>query len=339
MKKPSISDVAEKAGVSPATVDRVLNNRWGASPRSREKVALAVRELRFGELPKDLLVRSLPRLRFLFILPLRASSFTDLIVRGIREAPAAVQDCRIANDIVHVDTHDGPAIVRALQQVDVSRYDGVGLFVTEANGVSAEVNRLVAAGLKVVCLVSDLPATARHHFVGIDNLAAGRVAANLMGRFIGSRRGLVSILVGSLGSRDQRERMLGFEEVLRKKYPNLALLPAQEGRSDPRTNAIITSKLIQKKDLLGIYAVGAGNRGIYEALGDEKRIVFVSHDLTPINRSGLLSGAADAIIAQDPGHITRSAVRILRAHCLSKSIVKAQEQIRIDIILPDSVAA
>ena len=45
--KPTVHDIASHAGVSLATVDRVLNRRPGVSARTREKVDKAVHELGF----------------------------------------------------------------------------------------------------------------------------------------------------------------------------------------------------------------------------------------------------------------------------------------------------
>ncbi len=53
---PTIHDVAKKAGVSPSTVSRVLNDRPGISEETRERVLRAAREL--GYLP-DMAARSL----------------------------------------------------------------------------------------------------------------------------------------------------------------------------------------------------------------------------------------------------------------------------------------
>ncbi|MDR1677904.1 MAG: LacI family DNA-binding transcriptional regulator, partial [Deltaproteobacteria bacterium] len=47
MKKVSIQDVAAAAGVSTATVDRVLNNRQGVHPKTTEKVKLAILKLNY----------------------------------------------------------------------------------------------------------------------------------------------------------------------------------------------------------------------------------------------------------------------------------------------------
>ena len=66
----------------------------------------------------------------------------------------------------------------------------------------------------MVTLVSDVPRARRAHYVGIDNSAAGRTAASLLGRFLAGRTGKVGLIAGSIALRDHIERQLGFEQVI-----------------------------------------------------------------------------------------------------------------------------
>ena len=45
----------------------------------------------------------------------------------------------------------------------------------------------------------------------------------------------------------------------------------------------------------------------------------------------------DAIIAQDPGHEARSAIRVLLALARNEPILAEQEKIRIDIVMRDNL--
>ena len=82
-----------------------------------------------------------------------------------------------------------------------------------------------AQGVAVVTLVSDVPGSERAHFVGIDNSAAGRTAATLMGRYLRGRKGSVGVIAGSLSLRDHAERHFGFMQVMQQEYAALRLLP------------------------------------------------------------------------------------------------------------------
>ena len=134
----------------------------------------------------------------------------------------------------------------------------------------AAIDDLAARDVAVVTLVSDAPSSRRMHYVGIDNPAAGRTAATLMGRFLRGRTGTVGVIAGSLALRDHAERQFGFHQILTSEYPDLAAAAgarrARRQRTHPR---VLTAELLERHpDLLGIYSAGAGNRGIAAALED-----------------------------------------------------------------------
>jgi LacI family transcriptional regulator len=207
--------------------------------------------------------------------------------------------------------------------------------------VRAAIDDLACRGVPVVTLVSDAPTSRRLHYVGIDNPAAGRTAATLMGRFLGGRRGAIGVVAGSLVLRDHAERQFGFHQILSSEYPDLVPLPAVEGRDDnQRTRAATAGLLARQPDLVGLYSVGAGNRGIAAALQESARareVVWIAHELTVHTRALLLGGVIDAIINQDPGHEARSAARVLLAHCWGDPVMADQERVNIDIFLRDNL--
>ena len=190
-------------------------------------------------------------------------------------------------------------------------------------------------------LVSDVPGSKREHYAGIDNSSAGRTAANLMGRFLRGARGKVGLIAGSLALRDHIERQFGFEQVMAHEFPHLTALPVRESRDDWRKLEDMTAQLLaEHPDLVGLYNVGGGTKGIVaglEASGRQHEIVFIAHELTDPTRRGLVRGTIDAIINQDPGHEVRSAVRVLMAKADSVPLIESQERIRIDIFVRDNL--
>ena len=149
------------------------------------------------------------------------------------------------------------------------------------------------------------------------------------------------VILGSLSRRDQFDRYVGFEETLRSRFPALRVLPVCENHCDPRESSAIAGDLIRRHDdLVAIYSGGAGNSGIIDAIETADaadRIVFVMHELSERAARGLRSGVVDAVLNQDTGHMARSAVRVLKAHCLGTLINSQQERIRMDICLADSL--
>jgi LacI family transcriptional regulator len=177
--------------------------------------------------------------------------------------------------------------------------------------------------------------------VGVDNTAAGRTAATLVGRFVGKQPAKVAIILGSLSLRDHAERYFGFNQVMAHEHPHLTVLPPLEGQDDAARNEVLTSELFAAHpDLAAIYSMGAGNSGISTALRSAGRAhdtVFVGHELTPASRTDLLDGTMDAVINQDAGHEIRSALRVALAQWSQEPVIADQERIRIDIYLKDNL--
>ncbi|MFN4141852.1 LacI family DNA-binding transcriptional regulator [Aestuariivirga sp.] len=340
MARATIEDVAEEAGVSVATVDRVLNGRAAVRPRTAERVAQAIRRLNYQP---DRLAARLARAReyrFCFILPEGSNAFMIALADAVREEAARMAGEKVAIDLFHTDVFDAQALAATLDGIGTA-YDGTAVVALDHPRVREAINALSERGVSVVTLVSDVPNSKRIHYVGIDNSAAGRTAGTLMGRYTCGRRGKVGLIAGSLSLRDHVERQFGFEQVIAADFPNLALLPVREGRDDSAKMLRLAEQLIaDHPDLVGIYNVGAGSRGIAAALaqaGRSRDIVFITHELTDDTRRALIDGTIDIIINQDAGHEVRSAIRVLMCKADRAPIVDAMERIRIDIYLRDNI--
>jgi LacI family transcriptional regulator len=339
MAKFTIQDVARKAGVSVATIDRVLNHRPGVRAPTVAKVEAAIRELNYQP---DRIAARLARAReyhFCFILPVSTSEFMTRIADEVRDAAERMEAERVAISVKKVDVFDGELLSRSLDELGPG-IDGVAVVALDHPAVRESINSLVARGIHVVTLVSDVPGSKRLHYAGIDNSSAGRTAANLMGRFLRGMSGKVGLFAGSLALRDHIERQFGFEQVVAHEYPNLAVLPVRESRDDwHRVEEMTAQLLAEHPDLIGIYNVGGGTRGIVSALeaAGRKDIVFIAHEVTDVSRRALIRGTLDAIINQDAGHEVRSAVRVLMAKADNAPLVESQERIRIDIFMRDNL--
>ncbi len=335
-----LEDVARAAGVSVATVDRVVNRREGVREKTIARVEAAVAKLGYRADPAAARLARNQTFRFVFILPTGANSFMSLLAEQVERTADWLAGQRAFIDILRVDVFDAEALAGALESVS-SAYQGVATIALDHPRVRAAIDDLAERGIPVVTLVSDAPSSRRLHYVGIDNPAAGRTAATLMGRFLGGRKGAVGIVAGSLALRDHAERQFGFHQVLSSEYPDLVALPAVEGRDDSEGTRAVTAELLARRpDLVGIYNVGAGNRGIaaaLEASGRAAEIVWIAHELTIHSRRLLLRGVVDAIISQDPGHEARAAGRVLLSISCGEPILEEEARIRIDIFLRDNL--
>jgi LacI family transcriptional regulator len=339
--RPTVHDIAEKAGVSLATVDRVLNRRKGVRAETVLRVEQVIASLGYQ---RDLAAANLAKSRvypLVFVVPEGENSFMRGLEMAVHEARRRSSVERTDVRLLTVPPFDEGALAHALDGLNVEGLAGVALVATESPAVRRSVARLADAGVPVVTLVSDLPSARRRHYVGIDNVAAGRTAASLLGRFLSHRPGKVAVLAGSMLVRDHVERRLGFDQVMRAEFTDLEVLPVIEGRDEAETaERLVGEMLDRERDVVGIYSLGAGNRGLISALkarGLNGKIEVVAHELTDHARQALADGVFAAVINQDAGHEVRSAIRVMKALADGVDLVDGQERIRIDIFLRDNL--
>lgn len=334
--KPTVNDVAKMAGVSLATVDRVLNERPGVRSVTIEKVLGAVTSLGYV---RDAAAANLARkrfYRFMFILPETSNEFVQALERDIAWLATCNTHQRTSFSCLKVAPFDPQALVSALDDLDANDTDGVGVFGPDTPAVSQAIERVRHRGIAVVTLVADLPKSQRHHFIGIDNVAAGRTAARLMGRFMGGS-GRILIITGSHLANDHLERVHGFEAVMREDFPAIEIVTTLEGRDDADLiHRRLPDVFNVNPDIVGIYSAAAGNPGLIRYLRETeqyKEMVVVAHELTDSSKDALANGIFDVVISQDTGHLVRSTTRLLEATVDQVPFDQSQERIRIDVHL------
>jgi len=319
----------------------VLNQRPGVRDETIARVEAAISTLGYI---RDVSAANLAKrqaYRFAFVIPEGSNSFMRGLEAEVETARQYSAADRIEVSVHKVPPFDGPALAAVLDGLDTTRYSGVALVATEDVAVRDALARLRRSNVPVVTLVSDVPDFQCDAYVGIDNVAAGRTAARLMGNFLGGRRGKIALVAGSMLVRDHVERRMGFEQVIGTDYPQLHCLPVIEGKDDGRlVEQYLSACLAAHEDVVGVYNMGAGNRGLIEVMSANvarKERVVVAHELTEHTRRALKAGIMDAIIHQDAGHEVRSALRILKAHIDKTTVLAAQETIRIEIYLNENL--
>ncbi|BFO19248.1 hypothetical protein SHKM778_56360 [Streptomyces sp. KM77-8] len=144
--------------------------------------------------------------------------------------------------------------------------------------ITAAVGRLAAAGIPVVTLVTDLPASARIGHVGSDNRAAGATAAYLMGQWLGDRPGHVLTSLSSGAFRNEEEREMGFRATMRARQPGRALVEIAEGHGlDAATQYdLVRAALERDPGIRAVYSIGGGNIATLRAFSDAGRSAWCS---------------------------------------------------------------
>jgi LacI family transcriptional regulator len=309
--RATIVEIARAAGVSTATVDRTLNNRPGVKPRTRSQVIDAA--IRLGYLPEHrdaALPRAGAAVGIDFVLPGGTNTFLKVLAGQLAaQAAARLGDAEIR--VHRIDDFDPGALARKLAELK-GRSQAIGVLPLDHPLVREAIREVVAGGVPVLTMVSDISNVSRLGYVGIDNRAAGRLAGHLLGRLMRPEGREVALFAGSLSYRGHEEREMGFRHLLAEEYPELAIVELREVRDDAeRAFAEAKALLAAYPRLAGVYNIGGGNRGIARALeeaGRAREVTFIGHELTEFTRRLLVTGTVDAVIDQNPRVEARDAV-------------------------------
>ncbi|MEQ1956808.1 LacI family DNA-binding transcriptional regulator [Mesorhizobium sp. CN2-181] len=339
MSRPFLAkDIALQAGVSLATVDRVLNGREGVRQHTVRRVEQAIRELGQQRAQVGIVGR-----KFILDLVMEAPvRFSDAVRSALEtEMPAlhpAVFRCRhhLSEKRTAADT------VSLLDAIRRRGSNGVLLKAPDVAEIVSAVDRLVREGIPVVALVTDLPNSRRHAYVGVDNRAAGETAAYLIGEWLGSRRADVLVTLSSSRFRGEEEREIGFRRVLRERYPSIDVVEVSEGYGiDGATGDLVHAALRRNPGIAAVYSAGGGNAAIVQAFAEMRRPchVFIGHDLDADNLVLLRSRRISAVLHHDLRQDMRSAcIHVMQAQgALPKSVMSAPSNV--SVITPFNMPA
>jgi LacI family transcriptional regulator len=336
----TVAEIAARAGVGTATVDRVLNNRPGVNPQTVRHVLQVVAELG-GPAPRGRPRRG-ENFRFAFVLPAAESPFVGLVDRQIAQAAGDFRHQHITELTHRFDAGDPPRFAEQLAQL--AECEGIALMAPDLPPVKLAINELVRGGVHVVTLFSDVAGSMRETHIGTDARAAGRTAGLLLGRM--APHGRDTLLLASQATRlsAEIERRIGFAQVIEERFPRLKLLrmpdiPADEPGAS-RSLARFLKKGVDPSAVAGLYNVGSGSAGLVRALeaaGLSGTVGVAAHDFTDDHRALLGSGGLSYVLSQDIHYCVLAAARVLRALCENVRGALNVVQPRVEILTAENL--
>ncbi len=317
-QRATLTDVARAAGVSSATVDRVLNSRLPVKEATALRVIEAAERLGHhgARLMRERLREHTDLRSFGFCLQKRHASFYRRFAEDLNAAVAAPGQARAVAVIEYIDALDPAEIARRI--LDVGRQvDALALVSIEHPHVSEAIRTLHAEDRPCWTLLSDLSVPERAGHVGVDGRKSGRTAAWTISR-MARAPGPVAVFVGSYRYLGQEACGMSFRAYLREDAPEVLVLDTFVNLEDDQLAYETTLDLLRRHpDLVGLYAAGGGAAGVIRALRERPvpgpHVVTVCNELTPEHRAGLADGLVDLVLGTPTRRIARTVVDAMHA--------------------------
>lgn len=294
-KSARFAEIAERAGVSQSTVDRVLNERGSVSAIARDKVLVAAKSLR---IPRILPEPWHGKLNVEVILPRNPTPFwrrlDDAVQAAARRLPRHV--------IVHrtfIPENDEHALDTAILRPVASR---AGLIIAAelTAKVHSSLAKVMSDGVHVVTMASDVPDLPSHLYCGVDNYAAGRTAGMLMANMMTIRDGRVLVLRANDWLDAHRDRTEGFVAAMRD-YAAGAEVRVALTRELVSLAAGTLRHELDQGGLSGVYDTGWVSPAIAQQLRPRtSRPVWIGHELDTEHRELIMEGLLSFVLDQDP---------------------------------------
>lgn len=333
-----IKEIARQAGLGPATVDRAINNRAHVSPQTKARVAAAIGELEGQE--AQLAARG-RRMFFDFVIeaPTRfGREVKNAAEQVLPHIDAAVCRPRFLIQEIMSETE----IVNAMERIGKRGSQGVCLKAQDLPAIRQSVNRLVAAGIPVVTLVTDIEAAYRSAYIGLDNHSAGRTAAYLVAKTLGDVSGSVLATRSNDRFLGEVDRETAFLQSLEQHCPNLRIVNLSGGSGVHfETSRLLNQIVDQLADLRAVYSMGGGNRTILDILDQNglKPDIFIAHDLDRDNRALIEARRVDFVLHHDLAIDMQNVFKaFLRHHKLIDGDSTNQVS-NIQIVTPENIPA
>ena len=300
-ERATIADLAQAAGVSVSTVDRVLNGRDPVRKPTADKVLAAAEAIDFhaASLIRQRLTVEKPMRNFGFLLLQQSQPFYQMLGDSLLEAARSARLVQARSRIVHMEDLDPDAVGEQIETLGRS-VDVLAVVAANHPRIAAAIASLHGRGTANFALISELTAPCPVGYIGLDNFKAGRTAGWAAASLARSA-GKAAIIVGSHRFQCQDLNEMGFRSYFREHAPAFAVLETRVSLEDARYAAEVTRDLLaQHPDLAALYVAGGGVSGVLSVLRERKPaspLVTIGHDLTRHTEAGLLDGQLNLVIS------------------------------------------
>lgn len=344
-EKIRIKDIAERAGVSVGTVDRVLHKRPNVSAAALKRVEKVLKEMDYQPNVYASALAYNKSYTFYCLLPKHASeTYWEEIETGALKAVEMRRDFDVDLEIMYYSRLDSHSFITTYQKCLKKNPDGVILVPTTLELTRPFTDELHERNIPFILLDSYMPSLQPLSFYGQDSIQSGRFAAKMLMLVAGKEQAVMLMKQtkdGKMASRQQENREVGFRRYMEENCPETEILevnlPLDEERkrydrilekffsAHPEVRHCIT--LNSKAHVVGEFLLKTGRRNVQ----------IMGYDMVHKNADCLRAGSIFFLIAQHAYQQGFFSVDSLFRAIVLKKKVEPVNYMPIDLLTPENI--
>lgn len=344
-EKIRIKDIAERAGVSVGTVDRVLHNRPNVSEPARQKVEKALKEMNYQPNMYASALAYNKQYTFFMLLPKHESeAYWEEIEEGARKCEDTRRDFHINVKIRFYERSFDESFEQNAHEILEAKPEGVVIVPASLDVTRKFTDALHEQNIPFILLDSYMPDLKPLSFFGQDSFCSGYFAAKML-MMIANKEKQIMIMRqtkdGRVVSKQQDNREVGFKHYMHDHFPNVEIidfdLPLNGMRAEysrkmeeffsthPNVHHCIT--MTSKAHLIGDFLLKTNRRNIQ----------IMGYDMVEKNAQCLRQGSISFLIAQHAYMQGYSCVETLFRAIVLKKKVTLVNYMPIELLVKENV--
>jgi len=344
-QKIRIKDIAERAGVSVGTVDRVLHERPNVSKTAREKVEKVLQEMDYKPNAYASALAYNRTYTFLMLLPKHESeAYWDEIEEGATKAMEARRDFHVEVETLYYQRFEDESFLAQCQQIIEQKPDGVVIVPADLEHTRQFTDSLHEQEIPFILLDSYMPDLRPLSFFGQDSFASGYFAAKAL-MMIASEEKEIMLMKhtkdGRVTSKQQANREVGFRHYMTDHYPNIKIseMELPLGGSRKQFTAILEEFFNEHPQVHHCITLNSKAHIVGEFLLKTNRrdVQIMGYDMVQKNATCLREGSISFLIAQHAYQQGYSCIDTLFQAVVLKKKVSPVNYMPIELLMKENV--
>lgn len=345
MGKIRIKDIAERAGVSVGTVDRVLHNRPNVSKPALEKVKKALSEMEYQPNVYASALAYNKSYTFYALIPQHESeAYWEEIEQGIKKAIEVRRDFNISVEIMYYERFNNKSFVECYQKCLESNPNGLIIVPMELDITKQFTDILHDKQIPFILLDSYMPDLKPLSFFGQDSFCSGYFAAKML-MLVASNEDEIMLLKrmkdGRVTSKQQVNREVGFRHYMHDHFPHIKItelcLPFKGTRNE--YDSMLKEFFSTHENIHHCITLNSKAHIVGEFLlrNNMRDIQIMGYDMVAKNAECLRQGSMSFIIAQHGYQQGYSCVDTLFKAIVLKKKVQPVNYMPIELLTKENV--